>query len=240
MPLPIIQYPVYEVYLKSLDRKVKFRPFLVKEEKIFLMTKESEDNDTIVKTIKQVISNCCLEDIDVEKLPIFDVEMFFVHLRMRSVGENVKLNFTCNKDHDGEPCGFVNDYDLNLEHIDYNITPGHTDLIKLTDEVGVKMKYPVLTDVNELFNNDNIYENSIKVIAENLEYVYDAQQVYDRSKFDDEELAAFLESLSSDHINLILDFFATLPKVVIEEKVNCKKCNNEHVIFAENLYNFFI
>jgi len=241
MPLPVIQQPIYEVYLKSLDKKVRFRPFLVKEEKLFLMSKETDEELAIVNSIKQVINNCCLDEVDLDALPTFDIEMFFINLRMRSVGEKVKLSFTCKeKNAEGEPCNFVNNYELDLEKVQYLESNNHSRDIKLTDTVGVKMNYPVLTNIESLLSSENVFENSIKLISENVQYVYDENQVYDRSVFNGEELENFLESLTTDNINQILKFFVDAPKVVIKDNASCNKCGHEHKIYAENLYSFFI
>ena len=242
MPLPIIQHPIFEVYLKSLDKKIRFRPFLVKEEKILLMTKESEDEDSIVKAIKQIIRNCCLDEIDVDRLPIFDVEMFFVNLRMRSIGEKVSLNFECKKpiQDSEEICNFVNDYDLELEKIKFDVSDSHTNRIKLSETIGVEMRYPVLEKVLQNTTIDDILNDSIELIAKHIECIYDADQIYTKQDFSDSDLQEFLNSLTTDQINYLLQFFTTAPKVVLKETVKCKKCGNEHLIYTENLYDFFI
>lgn len=241
MALPVIQQPIYEVYLKSLDRSVKFRPFLVKEEKIFLMNKETDDENSIVNAIKHVINNCCLEQIDVDTLPTFDVEMFFINLRMRSVGEKIQLNYTCKeKNQQDEICGFTNEYELDLAKVEYSEVVGNSRDIKLNDKIGVRMKYPVLTNIERLLGEEDIFSNSINLIAENVEYIYDEHQVYDKSMFNGEDLNRFLESLTTDQINLILQFFINSPRVVIDDRSICRGCGFEHKIYAENLYNFFI
>jgi DNA-directed RNA polymerase subunit M/transcription elongation factor TFIIS len=241
MPLPIIQHPIFEVYLKSLDKNVRFRPFLVKEEKILLIARESNDEDSIVKAIKQIITNCCLDDVNVDNLPLFDIEMFFVNLRMRSVGEKVTLNFECvkNMPNSEEICGLVNEYELELDKIKFEISDEHKTTIKFTDTIGIKMKYPILANVLQNINQDAVTD-SVNLIAKHVDSIFDADQIYTRSDFNDNDLIEFLNNLSTDQINLILDFFATAPKVVLKETVQCKKCGNDHLIYAENLYDFFI
>ncbi len=243
MPLPIIQHPIYEVYLKSLDKNIKFRPFLVKEEKIMLIAKESEDDASLINAIKQVIQNCCIDQIDVDTLPIFDVQMFFTHLRMKSIGEIIELNFTCEKLVPGteEVCNLVNTYELKLEKIKYDETIGHSDDIKLTNEVGIKLKYPALTKIEELYqNSSNPLEVSLNLIADNVVYLYDKDQVYDNTQFNKQELMDFLSNLTQDYLDKILSFFATTPRVVLRDTANCKKCGQEHAIYAENVSHFFI
>jgi len=241
MPLPVIQQPIFEVYLKSLNKNVRFRPFLVKEEKILLMSKESDDEDSVVKAIKQVIKNCSLDDIDVDNLPLFDVEMFFINLRMRSIGETVKLNFTCNKTmlDSEEICNFENEYDLQLEKINFDVQPSHTNTINLSDTIGIKLKYPVLE--NSLFSiTEDALNDSIDLISKHIDCIFDSDQIYTRDDFSEEDLMEFLNGLTTDQINKLLEFFVNAPKVVLKETVKCSKCGNDHLIYAENLYDFFI
>lgn len=237
MALPVLQQPVFEVYLKSLDKKVKFRPFLVKEEKILLMAKESDDNDSTVSAVKQVIQNCLISPVDINSLPLFDVQMLFTHLRMKSIGETITLQYTCNHtDAEGAECGKENRYNLNLNNVRYETSPGHTNIIQLNEEVGVKLRYPTM--LSNLLNSEDLLEDSYKLISEHLESVYDAEQVY--TEYTKEELSTFIDSLSTDQLDKILNFFATSPKVILEDVASCKKCGTENKIYAEDLYSFFI
>ena len=139
MALPIVGNPTYEIKLHSVDHKIKYRPFLVKEEKILLTALEGGETADIVRATKEIISNCCLdESIDVKKLPAFDIELFFLNLRARSVGQNVEISMKCQtKDCDGEL-----PVQVNLENIGLEISKDHTDVIKLTNKIKVKLKYP--------------------------------------------------------------------------------------------------
>ena len=237
MALPILQQPTFEVYLKSLDKNVKFRPFLVKEEKILLMARESDDNDSTVSAVKQVLQNCVVTDLDINTLPLFDVQMLFTHLRMKSIGETITLQYTCNHpDEEGNECGKENRYNLNLNKVRYETTPGHTNIIQLTDEIGVKLRYPTMN--SKLTDSEDILEDSYKLIAEHLDSVFDSEQVY--TDYTREDLIQFIDSLSTDQLDKILNFFATSPKVVLEDTAACKKCGTENKIYAEDLYSFFI
>ena len=237
MALPILQQPTFEVYLKSLDKNVKFRPFLVKEEKILLMARESDDNDSTVSAVKQVLQNCVVTDLDINTLPLFDVQMLFTHLRMKSIGETITLQYTCNHpDEEGNECGKENRYNLNLNKVRYETTPGHTNIIQLTDEIGVKLRYPTMN--SKLTDSEDILEDSYKLIAEHLDSVFDSEQVY--TDYTREDLIQFIDSLSTDQLDKILNFFTTSPKVVLEDTAACKKCGTENKIYAEDLYSFFI
>lgn len=238
MPLPKIEHPIHEVYLKSLDRKIKFRPFLVKEEKLLLISKEAEDSTDAKNAIKQILQNCCLEEIDIDKLPLFDIEMFFVHLRIKSIGESSKLSFTCQNVVDDAECGYVTDYTLDLGKVDYQIPEGHRNVVKLSDTVGIKLKYPTMSIVSE--DVDSVYSAALKIITDNIECIYDADSVYKRSDISDDELKVFLEELTVDQIDEIRNFFRTSPKVVLEDTISCTKCGFLHKVHAEDLYSFFI
>jgi hypothetical protein len=235
MPLPKINHPIYEVYLKSLDKKVKFRPFLVKEEKVLLMAKESDDLEDIVKAIKQIINNCVIDDIDVDALPTFDIEMFFINLRVQSVGENAEMMYTCNNLVVGEgpeavECGNKIEFLLDIKNVSFSETENHTDNIRLGETVGMKLKYPTLQ-----FSPDGGYT----FISQYLDYIYDSEQIYKKDEISEEELKEFIDNLTIDQVKLIRDFFTTLPQVVLNQDVTCPKCKHVHQLKVEGLLNFF-
>jgi hypothetical protein len=238
MPLPKIQHPIHEVYLKSLDKVVRYRPFLVKEEKLLLMAKESDDVKEIASTIKQIIRNCCLDDIDVDNLPTFDVEMFFLNLRINSVGETAQMVYTCNNVVEDQPCGHKTEFDLTLKNIKYVETEGHSNIVKLTENVGVKFNYPSIT-IPEAALKDKFEDGGYEVIAEYLDYIYDQDQIYDKKSVMKEELMAFFDNLSIDQVQNIKQFFLTSPRVVLEQPLTCTKCGFKHNINVEGILSFF-
>lgn len=238
MALPKLDYPIHTVKLKSVEKPVRFRPFLVKEEKILLIAKESEDPNDIRNAVKQILQNCCLDNnVVIEDLALFDIEMYFVHLRMKSIGENVKLSFTCENIVDTEKetkCGHVTDYVLDLNKVKYYSEQEVGDTVKLSSTVGLKLKYPTLS----IFKEDG-YDSALKVIMDNIVYIYDANSVYKRDTISDEELQEFLDQLTMDQIDQIRTFFENVPMVVLEDEVQCAKCNFKHTIKSGDLYNFF-
>ena len=238
MPLPKIDYPIHEIYLRSVGRKVKFRPFLVKEEKILLVAKESEDPQDIKNSIKQIIQNCCLEEIDVESLPLFDIEMFFVHLRAKSIGEAAKLQFTCQNKVEDIVCEQVTEYTIDLNNVEYIVPEGHTNKIKITEKVGLVLKYPTIKVVLDDFTD--AYTATLTLFKNNIDYIYDEDSFYYRKDISEEELEEFLENLSVDHIDAIRNFFITTPRVALSDSLVCSKCGFNHKIEVENLYSFFI
>lgn len=239
MALPKIEYPVYEIYIKSLDKKIPFRPFLVKEEKILLMAKESKDADSIRLAIKQIIQNCATVEFDVESLPLFDVEMVYLKLRAKSVGESIKLVFNCKNEVNGEPCNTDTDYTLDLEKVKYEVPEGHDAKLMITDKLGIRLKYPSLGTTLELPEDANEYTALIAAILVNIEYIFDDESIYRPETVTKEEVAEFLSNLKQEHLYKIREFFETAPKVVLEDEVVCKKCGFKHKLHAENLLDFF-
>lgn len=237
--LPKIEYPIYDFYVKSVDRRVKFRPFLVKEEKILLMAKESKDPEAIRLAIKQIIQNCMVDDVDVDKLPLFDIEMIFLKLRAKSVGESVKLVFNCKNEVDGVECNTDTDYTLDLEKVKYEIPEGHNPKIMLTDKLGIKLKYPDLNTLIDLKDDDDEYTALIAVLLSNIEYIFDSDSIYRPEDSSKEDVAEFLTNLKMEHILMVKEFFETSPKVVLEDVVKCKKCGFEHNLHTEDLLSFF-
>lgn len=236
--LPKIEHPVHEVYLKSLDKKVRFRPFLVKEEKLLLMAKESDDIEEITKSVKQIITNCCLDEIDVDKLPTFDVEMFFLHLRMRSVGEAAQMIYTCDKVVDSNTCGHQTEFELDLKNIVYDEAEGHSNIIKLTDSIGVSFNYPSL-NMPEAALNEKFEDGGYELISQYLDYIYDSEQIYKRDTISKEEITDFFDNLSLNQVTLIKNFFLNAPKVVLKQEIECKKCGNKNNVNVEGILSFF-
>jgi hypothetical protein len=237
MPLPKIDHPTFEVQLNSVDKKLKFRPFLVKEEKLLLIAKESDDLNDVFKTMKQIVQNCCLDEIDVESLPVFDIEMIFIHLRINSVGESVEMTFTCDNVVEGNTCSHVTEFDLNLKNIKYSVPEGHNRNIKLSDKIGVVFNYPTLQLPKELL--DETDDGGFNLITNYVDYIYDDEQIYKSDETPKEELKEFFESLTLDQIRKVKTFFLTTPTVVLDQDIKCAKCGHNHHMNVEGVLNFF-
>jgi hypothetical protein len=246
MALPKIDVPTYETTLISSGKKVKYRPFLVKEQKLFLMASQSTDEKETVDVVKQVLNNCILSDIDVDDLPTFDLEHLFMQLRARSVGEVVNLKYNCNntvKDDKGEDkvCGGLVKFDLNILDIKPTIDPEHSNKIAITDKLGIVMKYPTLGMVK---NFDNLQTESIDtimdVIVSCIDFIYDADQMYYAKDSTKEELMEFVDNLQQDDLEKIQKFFTTMPKISKPLDFKCGKCGYEEKIVVEGIQNFFV
>lgn len=251
MPLPKIDLPIFELKLVSVPKPVKFRPFLVKEEKLLLMALQSEDEQTILKSIKQVVNNCLVENtIDIDNVPIFDIEYLFLNIRARSVGEVVESAFVCKnvvgveKNEEGEEvevqCGNVMNVKVNILEIH---PPTHDIQTKLyfTKDVGIQLKFPSLgtfQSVKGLLLGEDL-EQLYQFIYECTDYVFDESNVYYSKESSIQEFAQFLDSLTQEQFDKIIDFFKSLPTLRKEIKHACEKCNFEHDLTMEGLSDFF-
>lgn len=234
--------PVYELTLPSSKKVVKFRPFLVKEEKILLTGMASEDIKDQVNALLQVIQNCCLDDLDVDRLTILDIEYFFIKLRARSVGEIVTLRFQCKRSlEDGSECGETNLVKIDLDEIEpEEVELDPVIILSEKEGIGVKMRHPKF----DLFYKIRLNKNdpigvTFDLIAQCIESVFDAEKTY--SDFGPDEIQEFLENLNRDQMAKITDFLNALPSLKKDVEIVCNgKCENtEPIIYTvEGFENF--
>ena len=232
MALPNIVAPEYTITLPSNDMEVKYRPFLVKEEKLLLFAAESGEKEDMVSSVCQMMKNCIIEpEIDPLIIPYFDFEYLFLHIRSKSVGETAEFKLK----HDTEECGHMNDVEVRLDHIINKTTDTHTNIIQITEDIGVKMKYPTIDTVKDMLDVDT--QNILNIFASGIEYVYDKEQVY--NEFTQKESVEFLESLSTKQFELITEFYNTMPVSRLEVKYKCKKCEEDVESLISGFENFF-
>lgn len=242
--LPKIDVPIFTIDLPLSKQKVRYRPFLVKEEKILLMAMESNDEKTVVDSIKQIINNCCLDEINVDDLPVLDFEFFFLNLRARSIGEISDLQYKCNnivKNEKGEEktCNHVVKLQVNILDIKPEINPKHTNKIELTDKLGIVMKYPNFK-ILENITDGNEVEKIIKIITNCIDFIYDEENIYYKKDISQEELLEFIEGMTREQFEKIQNFFDTIPKIKKDVEFKCGKCGYEEKIVVEGLQNFFV
>lgn len=240
MALPKIDVPTYDISLPSTGKTIKIRPFLVKEEKLLLMAVESKDNENIIKTTKQVINNCIVAgDVDVEKIPFFDVDYLFIALRAKSIGEKIEMSYTCNNDTPQGRCGgvFQADIDISNCEIDKNEDIGLD--ITLTNTLKMKMKYPTYSIMKAIMGNETILEKKIRVICSCVDRIVNGDKVYTTKDFSKEELKAFIEGLTQDQYKKLEQFVDNLPTFYISSKSKCPKCQFEHNIKYTDFTRFF-
>ena len=241
--LPKLDVPIYETKLISNGEVVRYRPFLVKEQKLFLMAAESEDPKDTVNAIKQVLRNCVLDDIDVENMATFDIEYLFLQLRARSIGEVVNLRFNCNNNvtEKGEEvkCGNLVKIDVNILEVNPTKNESHTNKVQITDKIGVVLKYPTFgtIDSNEIDTQD--MQQILNVIVSCIDYIYDEEQVYYAKDTKKEELVEFIENMKQTDLEKLSEFFTSLPKMKKDVHFHCNKCGYEEDITLEGVQSFF-
>ena len=238
MPLPKLNTPTYELTLPSSNRKVKYRPFLVKEEKILLIAMESEDEKEMQNAVKQILKNCILtRGISVDKLAVFDIEYLFLNIRGKSVGEDIKLNIVCPDDEVTEV-----EVSVNVEDVKIQKSDKHDPVIQLTDQVAIVMKYPSM----EMFVKNNITgENQQKVdtifdmTIDCISQVVEGEDVLEAKSFSKKEMLEFVETFDTQQFQKIQDFFETMPKLSHTIKVLNPKTNIKSEVVIEGLSSFF-
>lgn len=245
MALPKIDLPLYETKLISNGKKVKYRPFTVKEEKLFLMAKETEDLETTFGAIKQVLTNCVQTDMDIEKLPVFDIEHLFLKIRSVSVGEIVKLQYTCNNhlpleegQTEQKTCGNIVELDFDLNTVDV-VNAVKEPKIQITDKMGIVMKYPTFDILKTISDDDEVTDAIMDMTIGCIDYIYDDESIYYTKDYAKEELIDFIESLQTKDLEKIRDFFNMMPKLKKNVMFKCGKCGYEEEIEVEGLQNFF-
>jgi hypothetical protein len=237
--LPKIEVPSYELELPLSKKKIKFRPFLVKEQKILLMAMEAKEAETVNVVVKDILDSCTLtEGIDIDKLPIIDVEYYFINLRAKSVGESIEARYRCNNEVEGKTCGNIMETNVDLT----KIQPTNNELnpeIQLTDKIIVKMKYPEFGVVKDSFKYDNISDLTFNMIASSIEYIYDGEQYYYAKETQPGELVQWVEGLNQQQFSKIEEFYNNLPELKEKINIKCTKCGYEHELEVEGLENFF-
>lgn len=232
MPLPKLDVPIYELNLPSTNKELKYRPFLVKEEKILLMALESDDENEILKGMTQIISNCLIDsDLNIELLPTFDLEYIFLKLRSRSIGEISELTLKC------ENCEAENPYRVDLSKIEITKNENHTTEIKIDDNLGVVMKYPTAKTMT--LRETTGMESVFDMIEDCVDTIYYNEESYDLNDYTKSEKRDFFDSLTQNQFEKIQDFFTTMPKIETEIEYNCIKCKENNKLTLEGLQNFF-
>jgi hypothetical protein len=242
--LPKIDVPIYDLKLLSTGKKIRFRPFTVKEEKLFLMAAEAGDLKSVTDTVKQVINNCVLDDIDIDELPLFDIEQIFLQLRSKSIGEVVNLKYRCNniiKDDSEEEkkCNTVVEIDVNINDIIPEFENTDKNRIEITENLGVVMKYPNFK-VFELLDVEDGTQSILNTIVSCIDYIYDKETLYYAKDSTKEELSEFVESLQTKDLQKFKEFFDTTPKLRKNINFKCSKCNYEEDVLVEGIESFFV
>lgn len=241
MALPKIDQPIFNINLLSRKEPVKFRPFTVKEHKILLMAAESSEVNDIISAIKQIINNCSIDEIDVDNLPLIDLENFFINLRARSIGEIVDMKYKCKNKIEEEECGKHFVLKLNLLE-DVKISQIEVDKrIALTDKIGMVLMYPTTSVLQKIMGKlDDENTLDISLIANCIDYIYDEEEIYYAKEASEEELIKFVGDLSTEQYSAVEEFLKNSPKIYSEKQHTCKKCGFEHNMRLEGIADFFM
>ena len=232
MALPRIDTPTYQLTLPSTQQKIDFRPFLVREQKIIMMAQESQDEKQMVRAMSDLVTSCTFNKFDVNKLPIFDVEYMFLKIRGKSIGETVELNLMCPDDGETQV-----PTKINLEEIEVSMTVGHSNMIDITDNIKLQLRYPIYSDATQvggLEQSDGVF----KLLTRCIDKIIYGDQEYNRVDITDKEIDEFIDQLNTDQFNNIVEFFNTMPKLRHVVQITNPKTKVKSEVVLEGLQNF--
>jgi len=238
MALPVIETQTYELTLPSADVKVKFRPFLVKEEKVLLQALESQEQKEIINALKNIVSACTFGTLNVDELPTFDLEYVFLQIRAKSVGEVAKLKVLCPDDKTTYA-----DVEVDLSKVDVQVDDKHTNNIVIDEDkkIGMILKYPTLNSVDPTtdFSKGVKTETLFEIIGNSIFQIYEGEKVYNASDYKKDELNKFIESLDSKSFTKVQEFYNTMPKLIHEIEVENPKTKVKSKVTLQGLTDFF-
>ena len=235
MALPKLNTPTYELELPSTGEKIKYRPFLVKEQKILMMAQEGKDEQELNLAMTGLVSDCTFGTVDATNSPMFDVEYIFLRVRGKSVGEKVTLSLICPDDGKTEV-----PYELNLEDIDVTLDDNHTNEISITPlgDVKIIFRYPILADMKNMISTTTNVEMMYSLLTECIQEIHHGDDVYNKVDMTNKEIEEFIDSLTTDQFKKITDFFNTMPKLRHIIEVTNPKTGVKSEVVLEGLQSF--
>lgn len=233
MALPKIDFVTYELKLPSSEQKIKYRTFLVKEEKILLIAAESKDNEQILLALEQVITNCLIDPIDITILPSFDVEYIFLKLREKSMGEVIKVNVVDPEENKKF------EVDVNLSKVIVKRSPKHEKRIKLSDNLFIEMKYPTMKTIMSVDVTKPLIENGFNILTSCIDKIYDKDTVHIAKDYTNKELQEFIEQFPQDMYDKIGTFFETMPTLYYENEEVSPYTNKKIKVVLDKFIDFF-
>ena len=229
MSLPKVNAPEYTLELPSTDEEILYRPFLVKEEKVLLTAMEDGSQTALMNAIKTILKNCIQGKVNVDRLPLFDIEYLFLKLRSKSIGEISEIGLKCTT----EGCDCVTQISINMDEIEVTKPEGHNRKIMISDDIGVMMSYPVIktSGITE--------EDGLEIVKDCIEMVFTEEETHERDSFTKKELDEFIDSMDSKQFAKIKEFFDTMPKLQHTINYKCEKCGEDKEITLQGLDSFF-
>jgi hypothetical protein len=233
MALPKLDTLTYELTLPSTGEQLKFRPFLVKEQKALMIAQESEDDKQIQDAFAQIIDACTFGEIDAYTIPMFDIEYIFLQLRGKSVGEKVQINVLCPDDEKTRV-----DIEIDLKDVDIQMVEEHTNIIQLTDNISVIMKYPTLSDMSG-FGDAGEVTSVFTMMKRCINEIHDKETIYNKIDISEKDLDEFIDSMSTENFENFSAFFETMPKLQHMVTVKNPKTKKKNEVLIEGLQSFF-
>ena len=240
MPLPTIETPTHELKLPSSNKKIRYRPFLVKEEKVLIIALESKNQNEITNAVTQVLKNCVLtKGIDIDNLPTFDIEYLFLNIRAKSIGEDIKVTVTCPDDRKTKV-----PVTIYVDEIKVIKPKNHKKDIVLDDKLTLRMKYPSLSQfISNNFDTDDeaeaMVDKTFKVVADCMDTIFDGEDAWEAKDYTPDERIEFVQQLNSKQYKLIEKFFATMPKLSHTIEVVNPNTKEKGSVVLEGLADFF-
>ena len=234
MALPKLETPTYELELPSTGEKVKYRPFLVKEQKNLMIASESENETEIQNALANIISECTFGKIDPFEVPMFDIEFLFLRIRGKSVGEKIELNVLCPDDNKTRT-----DITINLEDIDVHMDATHNNEISVTDNITIFMRYPTLKDMTNITTGSSDVDTIFNLIKRCVSEIHDEKTVHNRIDISEKEMEEFIDNLPSKVFENLGEFFNSMPKVQHPVKVTNPKTKKKGEVIIEGIQSFF-
>lgn len=232
MALPILnEAPKYTLTIPSTKKRVKFRPYLVKEEKVLLIAAESKEETEVIDAIQNTVAACLDSNVDVSRLTTFDLEYIFIQLRAKSTGEIADLVANC------QSCGHGNDQSVDLTKVDCSVPKTANSVISITDEISVEMKYPSYSDFN--ISSENIEMTGFDIVAKCIDTVMTADERIEVREEPKENVIAFLESMTQEQFAKVTEFLTEIPAVKYNLKFDCSSCGEHNDIELKGLQSFF-
>jgi hypothetical protein len=234
MTLPQIEVPTYQMRLISTGVTVNYRPFLVKEKKILMIAAESKSHTAAYNSIKQIVSNCTFGKVNAEQIALFDLLNLYLKIRSKSIGETADFKFPC------PHCKHMISSSIDFENINVVVPPEHNKNVKLDSKSGIMMKYPNI-EIDKLLNSSDARKEDLDVdiVMQCIDYVYDGNDITYAKDIDQQQLKVFIESLTEQNYNKLIDYFKHLPKLEYPIEMNCKGCGKQEKLTVNDLFGFF-
>ena len=233
MALPVLTAPEFFTELPSNKQKVKYRPFTVKEQKVLLIAVESSEEEDILNATQTIVKNCT--DVqDPTKLPSFDLEWLFLHIRGKSIGEDFEFRMRHGSD---DECKHITDVSFSLDDITFDLPEGHSNKVMVNDQIGIVLQYPNIVTIKDFSSAISDPLKMINFISSNIEMIFDNDNVYDN--FSQEEVTNFVENLSTTQYENILQWYKNLPVLTHKIEWTCSECNKQEAVVLRGLNDFF-